>query len=191
MYVLFAQYAFMAAGLVPAMVFLVDYVARGLGAGAHLGALIWVMYGLGAIVGPVSYGFLADKLGARSGIRLVLVVQAIVLGLLAMTHSFLALALLAVILGSFPPGIVPLALARVHELVPEHHRQQIAWSRATVSFATFQALAGFAYSALFNASGGHHALLFVIAAGAIVVALLLEQAMKWLPAPTESRCCAN
>ncbi|MFJ2458343.1 YbfB/YjiJ family MFS transporter [Pseudomonas neuropathica] len=190
-YVLFAQYAFMAAGLVPAMVFLVDYVARGLGAGAHIGALIWVMYGLGAIVGPVSYGFLADKLGARSGIRLVLVVQAIALGLLAMTHSFLALALLAVILGSFPPGIVPLALARVHELVPEHHRQQIAWSRATVSFATFQALAGFAYSALFNASGGHHALLFIIAAGAIVVALLLEQAMKWLPAPTESRCCAN
>jgi MFS family permease len=190
-YLLFAQYAFMAAGLVPAMVFLVDYVARGLGAGAHIGALIWVMYGLGAIVGPVSYGFLADQLGARSGIRLVLAVQAIALGLLAMSHSFVALALLAVILGSFPPGIVPLALARVHELVPEHHRQQIAWSRATVSFATFQALAGFAYSALFNASGGHHALLFVIAAGAIVVALLLEQVMKWLPAPVEPRCCAN
>jgi MFS family permease len=190
-YLLFAQYAFMAAGLVPAMVFLVDYVARGLGAGAHIGALIWVMYGLGAIVGPVSYGFLADQLGARSGIRLVLAVQAIALGLLAMSHSFVALALLAVILGSFPPGIVPLALARVHELVPEHHRQQIAWSRATVSFATFQALAGFAYSALFNASGGHHALLFVIAAGAIVVALLLEQVMKWLPAPIEPRCCAN
>lgn len=190
-YLLFAQYAFMAAGLVPAMVFLVDYVARGLGAGAHVGALIWVMYGLGAIVGPVSYGFLADQLGARSGIRLVLVVQAIALGLLAMSHSFVALALLAVMLGSFPPGIVPLALARVHELVPEHQRQQIAWSRATVSFATFQALAGFAYSALFNASGGHHALLFLIAAGAIVVALLLEQVMKWLPTPVEPRCCAN
>ena len=190
-YLLFAQYAFMAAGLVPAMVFLVDYVARGLGAGAHIGAMVWVMYGLGAIVGPVTYGFLADQLGARTGIRLVLVVQAIALGLLAVSHSFLALALLAVILGSFPPGIVPLALARVHELVPSHHRQQIAWSRATVSFATFQALAGFAYSALFNASGGQHTLLFVIAAGAIVVALLLEQAMRWLPSTTEPRCAAN
>jgi sugar phosphate permease len=139
----------------------------------------------------VTYGFLADQLGARTGIRVVLVVQAIALGLLAVFHSFLALALLAVILGSFPPGIVPLALARVHELVPSHHRQQIAWSRATVSFATFQALAGFAYSALFNASGGQHTLLFVIAAGAIAVALLLEQAMRWLPAATETRCAAN
>lgn len=177
-YLLFAQYAFMAAGLVPAMVFLVDYVARGLGAGSHVGALIWVMYGIGAIIGPVSYGFLADKLGARLSIRLVLVIQAIAVGLLSISSSFTALALLAVILGSFPPGIVPLALARVHELIPNHHRQQIAWSRATVSFATFQAIAGFAYSALFNASGGHHGLLFIIAAGAIVVALLLEQGMR-------------
>lgn len=180
LYLLFAQYAFMAAGLVPAMVFLVDYVARGLGAGPHVGALIWVMYGLGAIVGPVSYGFLADQLGAKLSIRVVLVVQAIAVGLLAISSSFTALALLAVILGSFPPGIVPLALARVHELAPQHHHQQVAWSRATVSFATFQAIAGFAYSALFNASGGHHGLLFVIAAGAIVVALLLEQALRLL-----------
>lgn len=201
LYLLFAQYAFMAAGLVPAMVFLVDYVARGLGAGPHVGALIWVMYGLGAIVGPVSYGFLADQLGAKLSIRLVLVVQAIAVGLLAISSSFTALALLAVILGSFPPGIVPLALARVHELVPQHHQQQVAWSRATVSFATFQAIAGFAYSALFNASGGHHGLLFVIAAGAIVVALLLEQVMRLLhrrdrmmplscpsPAPEQVKC---
>jgi len=52
------------------------------------------------------------------------------------------------------------------------------WSRATVSFATFQAISGFAYSALFNASGGHHGLMFVIAAGAIVLALLLELAVR-------------
>jgi MFS family permease len=132
------------------------------------------MYGVGAIIGPVSYGFLADHLGARRSIRLVLVVQAVALGLLAISQTFLALALLAVLIGSFPPGIVPLALARVHELVPNHHRQQVAWSRATVSFATFQAVAGFAYSALFNASGGHHALLFLISAGAIVIAFLFD-----------------
>ena len=78
-YLLFIQYALMAAGLVPAMVFLVDYVARGLAAGQHAGALIWIMYGIGAIFGPLTYGFLADKLSAPIGIRLVLVVQAIAL----------------------------------------------------------------------------------------------------------------
>ena len=177
-YLLFAQYALMAAGLVPVMVFLVDYVARGLNAGSHQGAVVWIMYGLGAIAGPVTYGFLADRLGAQPGMRVVLVIQAVALALLCVTHSLIALAVLAVIFGSFPPGIVPLALARVHELVRGHHRQQLAWSRATVSFASFQAIAGFAYSALFNASGGNHALLFGIACGAIVVALLLDQGMR-------------
>lgn len=142
--------------------------------------LIWVMYGLGSIVGPVTYGFLADKLGARLSIRVVLVVQAIAVGSLPFAGSLTALAVLAVLLGSFPPGIVPLALARVHELIPNHHQQQVAWSRATVSFATFQALSGFAYSALFNFSGGQHGWLFMIAAGAIVVALALELGMRLL-----------
>jgi predicted MFS family arabinose efflux permease len=190
-YLLFAQYALMAAGLVPVMVFLVDYVARGLGAGAHMGAVVWIMYGLGAIGGPVTYGFLADKLGARTGIRLVLVIQAVALGLITVWHSVAGLMLLAVIFGSFPPGIVPLALARVHDLVDGHHRQQLTWSRATVSFASFQAIAGFAYSALFNASGGHHGVLFGIACASIILALLLDQGMRLLNRRGSARSVSN
>jgi MFS superfamily sulfate permease-like transporter len=41
-------------------------------------------------------------------------------------------------------------------------------------FAAFQAAAGYAFSALFNASGGNHRLLFLIAAIALVVALLAD-----------------
>lgn len=177
MYLLFGQYALMAVGLVPAMVFLVDYITRGLGASAHVGALIWIMYGVGSILGPVVYGWLADRFGARPSIRLVLLVQAIAVSLLCVSSSYGVLALLAVIIGSFPPGIVPLALARVHELVPHHHQQQLAWSRATVSFATFQALAGYASSAIFNATGGQHVLLFVMASVAIVIALVADLIM--------------
>jgi predicted MFS family arabinose efflux permease len=171
---LFGQYALMAVGLVPAMVFLVDYVTRGLGLSTHAGAVIWIMYGVGAMLGPVIYGLLADRLGARTSIRVVLAVQAVAVALLCSTSNFALLAVLAIIIGSFPPGIVPLALARIHELVPSHQQQQVAWSRATVSFATFQALGGYAYSTLFNASGGHHVMLFVIAAAAIAVALLAD-----------------
>jgi len=173
-YLLFGQYALMAVGLVPAMVFLVDYVTRGMGLSSHAGAVIWIMYGVGAIFGPVIYGLLADRMGARASIRLVLAAQAVALALLCSASNFALLAALAIVIGSFPPGIVPLALARIHELVPSHHQQQVAWSRATVSFATFQALGGYAYSTIFNASGGHHVMLFVIAAGAIAVALVAD-----------------
>src|SRR3954468_17653365 len=41
-----------AVALVPHMVFIVDFVARGLGQGIAAGSRYWVLYGLGAIVGP-------------------------------------------------------------------------------------------------------------------------------------------
>lgn len=174
---LYVQYGLMAAGLVPVMVFLVDFVARGLGAGAHTGAMVWVMYGVGAIAGPVTYGLVADKLGGRMGVRVMLGIQAIALALLCVCHGTVALMLLAIVFGSFPPGIVPLALARIHELIPDHKGQQVGWSRATVSFATCQAITGYAYSAVFNATGGKHIALFAIACAALVLAILLEPAM--------------
>jgi predicted MFS family arabinose efflux permease len=177
---LFSQYALMASGLVPAMVFLVDYVSRGLNQGAHVAALVWVMYGVGAILGPMVYGLLADRLGARRGIRWALAGQAVAVGLLSVSQQPLLLCALALVIGSFPPGIVPLALARVHELKHSAHAQQVAWSKATVAFASFQALAGLLYSLIFNSTGGHYQLLFAIAAGALVLALLLDYvALGW------------
>ncbi|WP_213880816.1 YbfB/YjiJ family MFS transporter [Pseudomonas sp. dw_358] len=171
---LFAQYALMATGLVPAMVFLVDYVARGLGAGTQVAAVVWVMYGVGAILGPLVYGTLADRMGPRPGILWALGVQALAVAALSVAQPLWLLCALALVIGSFPPGIVPLALARVHELKKTAHAQQVAWSKATVAFASFQALAGLAYSLIFNASGGHYQVLFAMAAGALSLAMVLD-----------------
>jgi len=172
--VLFSQYALMATALVAPMMFLVDYISRGLGAGTHAGAVIWGLYGLGAIAGPVAYGLMADHLGARAGIRLVLLAQLAALAVLLVSHDLRLLGAAALLIGSFPPGIVPLALARVHQLVDGHARQNATWSRATVSFASFQAIAGYAFSALFAANGGRYIVLFAVAAGAVLLALLID-----------------
>lgn len=171
--VFYVQYGLMAAALVPAMVFMVDYVARGLGQGAHVGALFWVLYGLGAIVGPVLYGQLGDKLGASKALRLVVVAQALVLAALLASNSLVSTAVATVMIGTFPPGIVPLALHKVHQLLPGDHQAQAAtWSRATVVFASFQALAGYGYSYLFTRSGGSYHLLFALAVVALALILL-------------------
>lgn len=179
---LFMQYGLMAVALVPAMVFLVDFVARGLGAGAHAGARFWVAYGIGAIAGPPLYGWLADRLGARPALRLTLAVQALALGVFWLSGNMLWLAAATVVIGTFPPGIVPLALARVHERIHDHHGQSEAWSRATISFATCQALAGYAYSAVFAVNGGNHRTLFGIALAALVLAIVSDLAIPemWL-----------
>ena len=56
---LLVQYGLNAVALVPHMVFIVDFVARGLGQGIAAGSRYWVLYGLGAIVGPLVTGLSA------------------------------------------------------------------------------------------------------------------------------------
>jgi MFS family permease len=55
---LLIEYGLNACALVPHMVFVVDFVARGLGQGILVASHYWVFYGLGAIVGPLVTGIL-------------------------------------------------------------------------------------------------------------------------------------
>ncbi|MGF6773711.1 MFS family permease [Paraburkholderia sp. GAS199] len=176
--VLYGQYAANALGLVPAMVLLVDYVARGLGRGAALGANYWVLYGLAAIVGPVICGNVADRIGFGRAYRIGLVLQGVAVALLALSANAYVLAAATVILGMFTCGIVPLVLGRVHELVPHDHvEQRAAWSRATTAFALFQAIGGYGYSYLFSHTHNNYALIFACGATALAFAFVADLAV--------------
>ncbi|PTR03251.1 putative MFS family arabinose efflux permease [Paraburkholderia sp. GV068] len=173
--VLYAQYAANALGLVPAMILLVDYVARGLGRGAAIGANYWVLYGLAAIAGPLIAGNVAHRIGYGKAYRVALLLQAVAVAMIALSGNAWVLALSTVILGVFTPGIVPLALGRIHELVPHDHTEQRAsWSRATTAFALFQALGGYGYSYLFSHSHNNYALIFMCGAAALGVAFIAD-----------------
>ncbi|MFP3583684.1 YbfB/YjiJ family MFS transporter [Paraburkholderia sp. SIMBA_055] len=173
--VLYAQYAANALGLVPAMILLVDYVARGLGRGAAIGANYWVLYGLAAIAGPLIAGNVAHRIGYGKAYRVALLLQAVAVAMIALSGNAWVLALSTVILGVFTPGVVPLALGRIHELVPHDHTEQRAsWSRATTAFALFQALGGYGYSYLFSHSHNNYALIFMCGAAALGVAFIAD-----------------
>jgi predicted MFS family arabinose efflux permease len=172
---LYAEYGLNAVGLVPHMIFLVDYVARGRGEGLETGAFYWVLFGLGAIAGPLASGFIADRIGFRLALRLSFVLQAIAVLVPAFGPSEIALMLSSLVVGAFTPGIVALVLGRVHELLPHAPAQQkAAWSKATTSFAVLQAVAAYGMSYLFAQTGGHYATLFAIAAAALALALLID-----------------
>ena len=182
--VLYVQYALMAIGLVPLMVFLVDYVARGLGWGTHTAALFWIAYGIGAIAGPMVYGALTDRIAPPRTGQLAMCVQAGMIGLMMFSHNHVVLIAATVVVGSFPPGIVPIVLGRVHQILPgDAQGQSAVWSRATTVFALFQALAGYGYSYLFARSGGDHRLLMGIGAGALLIAVLADGVKKVLAKP--------
>jgi len=176
---LYAQYILLAGAALPHMVFLVDFISRGLAQGAYVGSVFWAIYGLGAMAGPPLYGYLADRLGSRFTIRIVTV--AIALDLLGFytVDNLVTLGVLTVIAGTFAPGIVPLVLARAHELVPhDAARQSLVWTRLSVMSASGLAISAYGFSALFNAVGGHHRVLFLVAAAMLVSVLLMEAAAK-------------
>jgi hypothetical protein len=78
----------------------------------------------------------------------------------------------SVIVGAFTPGIVPLVLGRIQELLAHHpsiHRKN--WTRATVGFAMSQALSAYGMSFLF-ARTREYTLLFEIGSAAMIVAFV-------------------
>jgi predicted MFS family arabinose efflux permease len=178
---LFVTYGLNAVGLVPHMVFLVDFVARGLGEGVNAGARYWVLFGLGATVGPVLAGYLADRIGFGPALRLALLVQAACVALLAVADGAAARAVSSLVVGACVPGVVPLALGRVQELIAtDAQARRKAWSIATTAFAVGQAGAAYGFSFLFAWDGGY-TLLFGLGAAALLTALAIDLAVASLP----------
>lgn len=168
---LYAVYALFAAGLVAHMVFLVDYVARGLGQGIAAGGWYWFVFGIGAAVGPLAAGRLADRLGFRKTLRVGLTLQSIGVALAFLSTDVVALAVSSFVVGATVPGIVPLVAGRAHELSgTDSALQRTAWSYATVAFSVGQAVAAYAFSYAFEQTGRYDIL---FQAGAIAVALAL------------------
>lgn len=121
---LYVVYGLVAVGLVAHMVFLVDYVARGLGQGITVGAGYWVLFGIGAALGPMAAGRTADSLGFRTTLRIFLALLSSAVALAFFDTGTLSLSLSSFVTGAVVPGIVPLIAGRTHELSGADVRQQ-------------------------------------------------------------------
>lgn len=180
---LYAEYALNAVGLVPHMIFLVDFVARGRNEGLAAGAGYWVLFGLGAVFGPLIGGNVGARIGFGAALRIGYVIQACAIALPVASTEFFggtwldswALILSSVIVGGFTPGIVSLVLGRVYELL-EHHpsEHKAAWGKATVAFAVFQAFGAYVLSFIFAETGGNYIVLFGFGAAALIAALVVH-----------------
>jgi predicted MFS family arabinose efflux permease len=172
---LYVEYALNAVGLVPHMVFLVDFIARGIGQGLHAGGWYWVVFGAGALVGPLIGGYAGDRIGFRATLRLSFAAQIAAVLLPLFSVGGLSLTLSSLVVGAFVPGVVAVTLGRVRELLPgEPASQAAAWSWCTIAFAIGQAIAGYGFSYIFTRFDHAYPVLFALAAAALAAALLLD-----------------
>ncbi|WP_420563985.1 YbfB/YjiJ family MFS transporter [Thalassobaculum sp.] len=178
---LLAVYGLIAAGLVPHMVLLVDFVVRGLERSFALGAAVWIALGIGAACGPTLAGRLADRIGFAAGLRLYLVVVGLAVAALALGVGEIGLFVSAVVGGASIPGVVPLVLGRVHDLVEDPAARLGTWGRAAMAFAVGQAAGAYGFSALYDRLGSYP-LIFALAAGLMALALVID--LVWVRRPT-------
>jgi predicted MFS family arabinose efflux permease len=175
LWALYVEYGLNAAGWVPHMIFLVDFVARGLGRGIAVGSEYWVIFGIGATVGPLLAGHLADRAGFGAALRFAFLLEAGAVAIPALDLGPVWLIVSSVVVGAFVTGTVPLVLGRIGELLPHYPAQQkAAWSVATASFALCQAAAAYALSFIFAQSGGNYRMLFLIGTAAMIIALAID-----------------
>src|SRR5258707_12613623 len=73
---LYVEYGLNAVGLGPHMIFLGDFVARGLRHGLQAGAACWVLFRPGALPRPLVSGHLADRIGFGPALRVAFVIEA-------------------------------------------------------------------------------------------------------------------
>jgi predicted MFS family arabinose efflux permease len=172
---LLVMYALNGVGWLPHMIFLVDFVARGMGQGVRVGSEFWVVFGIAATVGPLASGRLADRIGFGPMLRLALFLEAVAVAIPAFGLGSIWLILSSVIVGCFLTGTIPLVLGRISELLPQHaERQKAAWSFATVGYALVQAAAAYGLSFVFARNGGDYRPLFLIGSAAMITALAID-----------------
>jgi predicted MFS family arabinose efflux permease len=173
---LLATYGLHSAGMVPPMVYLADLAARGRGMGIAAGALTWLLFGAGGIVGGALSGRLVDRLGSRPALLLWLGVQVLALGL-ALVPAPLAVTAAAVAAGFAAMGVTTVTLSVCREIAPA--QSAALWVRATAVFGVVQTAVAFALAPIFAATGESHAVVFATGLGsslaALAAAVFLEQ----------------
>ena len=167
-----------AVGYLAHTLFLPDYVVRELGMPLATGGFFWSMFGLGAAIGPMLAGSLADVFGLKRSLVAGLVLKALSAILPVWSSSPAALLVSAVLMGICTPGIVALVSAYALERVgPLHHRK--AWGMATSSFAIAQAGGGALMAVAATQLQSYHALFSVSAiallASTLCIALVRER----------------
>nr|WP_232512274.1 YbfB/YjiJ family MFS transporter [Novosphingobium sp. PP1Y] len=178
---LYLAYGLNAFALVPHMLFLVDYVSRGLGRGLESGTHFWVIFGLGSLAGPLIAGRTADRNGYRSTLLSMLVIEAVAIGLPAFLSASVALAISSFVTGACTIGIVPVVLGRTREILRHYpEAQTAAWRSATTSFALLQAAGAYLFSFLLDWSGGDYRLIFAIGSAAMWTAFLTNMSKRSL-----------
>lgn len=135
------SYTFNAIGYLPHTLFWVDYIVRELNMSFLSGGLFWATFGIGAAIGPLLIGVLADKFGVKRSLCIAFTLKGFGVALPLMSSHPVVLFWSSLLVGIFTPGTVTLVSTYTLEVVG-YQLHTKAWSGMTLSFAIAQGVGG-------------------------------------------------
>jgi MFS family permease len=166
-----------AIGYLAHTMFLPDYVVRELGMSLSTAGLFWSMFGLGAAIGPMLTGTLADRFGLKRCLIAGFALKAISAILPVLSSNSAVLVVSSTLMGICTPGVVALVSAYTLDCVGQSHHRK-AWGMATSSFAVAQAAGGALMAVAATHLDSYHALFGVSAAalvGSVICVVLISE----------------
>ncbi|MCX6410013.1 MAG: YbfB/YjiJ family MFS transporter, partial [Actinobacteria bacterium] len=165
-------YAAIAMSYIPHTVFWVDFLARDRGAGLGAGGAAWMLFGLGALLGPQVLGRLAGRFGYAPTLRVSALGLVAALLLPIGVDSEALLATTSVLAGACAIGSVSLVSGRSNAIVAPEQRAR-AWAILTVGFAVMQGAGAWILSLVLSMTHSYAAR-FVTAAGVLLAGVAVD-----------------
>lgn len=149
-------------GLVPHSIWWVDYLVRGLGWPMAAGTTQWTLFGLGAVLGTVAWGRLADRIGFSTALTLVFVSLSAGIALPMLAPCPVTVVISSLLVGA-QPGLSAVIAGRAQRAIGSGSMLGL-WRWMVLAVGTGQLVGGYGLVMLFDASGSYPAVFLVGAA---------------------------
>ncbi|MEQ8398406.1 YbfB/YjiJ family MFS transporter [Thalassobaculum sp.] len=140
-------------GLVPHSIYWVDYLVRDLNWSMAEGSMQWTLFGIGAVVGTVAWGRLADRIGFSHALAAVFASLALGIALPLIAPSPATVIFSSLVVGA-QPGLSAVIAGRAQQAMGSGSMLGL-WRWMVLSVGTGQMVGGYGLVALFNGRGSY------------------------------------
>ncbi|HEF3312343.1 TPA: YbfB/YjiJ family MFS transporter [Campylobacter coli] len=154
LWLLIISYILNAIGYLPHTLFWVDYLVRDLKFSTLLAGSSWAFFGIGAVLGSIGSGILADRIGIKNAHIVILFFKALSCFIAAFASDLFWLNFSIFVMGFTTTGNVTLTNALALKIVSKKHFPTSS-SFLTLAFGIFQAIFSFLFAYLLKFVDGY------------------------------------
>lgn len=154
LWLLIISYILNAIGYLPHTLFWVDYLVRDLNFSTLLAGSSWAFFGIGAVLGSIGSGILADRIGIKNAHIVILFFKALSCFIAAFASDLFWLNFSIFVMGFTTTGNVTLTNALALKIVSKKHFPTSS-SFLTLAFGIFQAIFSFLFAYLLKFLDGY------------------------------------